>query len=137
MQHEEIIATIAGATATSRLEVAVCTDAQGARKTELRRLSWGAGVGWYSQQTLRLDARETEELLWALRGTRQRWRDQAAREHGKVIPFPVSPQRKEVRRAHPISRVQKKRTGSPSTEPPVTEKKRTKRGEEKATTLLA
>ena len=135
MQHEEIIAIIASATATSRLEVAVCTDSRGARKTELRRLSWGAGVGWYSQQTLCLDSHETRELLWALRGNRQRWCDQTALEHGKVIPFPVPPQRQETHREHP--QVQKKRTGSLSSELPVTEKKRTKRGEEKAATLLA
>jgi len=87
--QEEILTTIAGMSSDSRLEVALCTGSAEGRYLELRRLSWGEGIGWYRQQTLRLDAAEAEGLLLALRGSRNKWREQTEEPRGKVIPFPT------------------------------------------------
>jgi len=88
MPHEQILTTIVGVNENSRLEVALGADSQSERTLELRRLSWGEGVGWYCQQTLRLDAKEAENLLQVLRQSQRKWRDQSASRQGKVIPFP-------------------------------------------------
>jgi len=88
MRNEKVLTTIAGAGLTSRLEVAMCMEAQDGRTLELRRLSWGDGVGWYCQHTLRLDPREAESLFWALRGSRPQWREQSVEKRGKVIALP-------------------------------------------------
>jgi hypothetical protein len=137
MEREESRMTINGADPTSCLEVVVRADSQGKRKIELRRLLWGEGVGWYCQQTLRLNLNEAEDLFWALRGSRNRWRDRPASEQGKVIPFPVQPTDVRGQRLHRSGKAPKKRTGSPSYEPPVAEKKRTKQGEERSVTSRA
>lgn len=89
MSHEKIISTITSAHPDSLLEVALCQHDEGQPTVELRRLSWGEGVGWFRQQTLRLEATEAEDLLLALRGNRSQWRQQPAAPQGrKVIPFP-------------------------------------------------
>jgi hypothetical protein len=134
MQHEEILTTISGTNRASCLEVAFCTDSLGGRKLELRRLSWGEGVGWYCQQTLRLDPSESEELLWALKGNRYRWRDRPASGGGKVIPFPVLSAPQGDLRVQPVRKAAKTSTGNSSAELPVAAKRGTKRGEEKSAT---
>lgn len=89
MYQEEILTTIAGTSSDSRLAVALCMGGADGRYLELRRLSWGEGIGWYRQQTLRLDAAEAEGLLLALRGHRNKWREPTEEPKGKVIPFPM------------------------------------------------
>jgi hypothetical protein len=126
MQYEEILTTITSSNPTSCLEVAVCTDSQGERKVELRRLSWGEGIGWYYQQTLCLDPSEAEGLLGALKGHRRSWGDRPLSFPGTVIPFPV-PQASQARQhVHPFGKVREKRTSSPLAELPVAAKRRTK-----------
>lgn len=89
MQHKEILTTIAHPDSTSCLEVALKTDPEGRRTLELRRLLWGEGVGWYSQQTLSLETEEAEQLLHGLRRGRRSWGGQFATSGEKVIPFPL------------------------------------------------
>jgi hypothetical protein len=134
MQYEEILTTITSSNPTSCLEVAVCTGPQGKRKVELRRLWWGEGVGWYCQQSLRLDPSEAEGLLEALKGNRRRWGDRPLSFPGKVIPFPVPRASQTRQRVHPFGKVREKRTSSPLAELPVAAKRRVKRGEDKAAT---
>jgi hypothetical protein len=88
MPDEQILTTILGGNENARLEVALGADSQSGRTLELRRLSWGEGVGWYCQQTLRLNSKEVANLLRALRQNQSKWRDQSASRQGKVIPFP-------------------------------------------------
>jgi hypothetical protein len=88
MPDEQILTTILGGNENARLEVALGVDSQSGRTLELRRLSWGEGVGWFYQQTLRLDSTEAENLLRALRQNHCKWRDQPEKGPGKVIPFP-------------------------------------------------
>jgi len=87
--HEEILTAVAGTNPDSVLEVALCTGGADGRYLELRRLSWGEGIGWYRQQTLRLDVTEAEGLLLALRGNRNKWGERSEEPKGKVIPFPT------------------------------------------------
>ena len=54
-----------------RLEVHVEYDANGRPCTVLEDLSWGEGVGWYVQKTLRLDPAQVDALLGALCCVRQ------------------------------------------------------------------
>ena len=92
MQQEEILTTIASTSPDTLLEVALCAGSEGGQRIELRRLSWGDGVGWYRQQTLRLDAAEAKGLFQALRG---KWHDRSTRPAGKVIPFPALARRQK------------------------------------------
>jgi hypothetical protein len=89
VQQEEILTTITSANPDSVLEIALSTASGGRQKIELRRLSWGEGVGWYRQQTLQLDVSEAETLLLALRGNRRKWAPRLAISQGKVISFPL------------------------------------------------
>ena len=86
--REEIIATIPQ-DGEMTLEVAlVYTDAADA-SVELRHLVWGKGLGWYRQNTLRLEAPAAHSLLRSLGQVRHRLvpagKGASAR---KVIPFP-------------------------------------------------
>ena len=86
MSHEQILSTITAGEEHSRLEVALSCDASGEQTLELRRQSWGKGVGWYRQHTLQLGLTEAEALLQTLRTSA--WRKRAGGFGGKVIPFP-------------------------------------------------
>lgn len=86
MSHEQTLSTITADNEYSRLQVVLSCDAVGEQTLELRRQSWGKGVGWYRQHTLQLSLTEAEALLQTLR-TRA-WRKNPGRSGGKVIPFP-------------------------------------------------
>jgi hypothetical protein len=137
MEHEKVLTTIVGANKTSRLEVALGTDAHDGRTMELRRLLWGDGVGWYCQQTLRLDPREAENLLWALRSSQHQWRDRSATGQGKVIPLPLARMNQENESVPFPGKTQKMRPGSLSPVPPGPEKGRAKQGARKSATSRA
>ncbi len=50
-----------------RFEVEVCEQGGGRRRElTLKELSWGTGVGWFVQKSIRLDAPQVEALLKAL-----------------------------------------------------------------------
>src|SRR5262245_54518564 len=87
VKGEKVLATLGNRDAA--LEVALCTAATGGPHLELRRLSWGDGVGWYRQQTLQITVTEAEGLLLALRAGRSKWKARAADSSRKVIPFPT------------------------------------------------
>jgi hypothetical protein len=89
VQHETTLATIAGTNPETLLEIVLCPGRADEQYLELRRLSWGEGVGWYRQQTLRLNTDEAEELLLTLRGNRGKWRKRSQESQGKVILFPA------------------------------------------------
>lgn len=86
--REEIIATIPQ-DGEVNLEVAlVYTDAENA-SVELRQLVWGKGLGWYRQNTLRLEAQAGHALLRSLGQARHRLVPAGkAAPARKVIPFP-------------------------------------------------
>jgi hypothetical protein len=54
-------------------------------------LLWANGVGWYSQQALKIDPAEVTALFHALRVSKKKERSIASNGQGKVIPFPFSP----------------------------------------------
>jgi len=132
MQHEKILTTIVDASLTSRLEVAVCMDAQDGRTMELRRLSWGDGVGWYCQQTLRLGPREANGLFWALKGSRQQWRERSSTGQGKVIPLPLARMNRESKGVTFSGKAPKKRLDNLTPMPSGPEKGRAKPGSKKS-----
>lgn len=86
--QEEMIATIPQESPDSVLEVILVHGGCGDTAIELRRLSWGAGVGWYRQHTLRLDCAAAQALLQTLRRAQKRLGKGTASMPGKVIPFP-------------------------------------------------
>ena len=97
--REEIIATIPQGEEVN-LEVAlVHTDTNDA-SIELRQLVWGKGLGWYRQNTLRLEAAAAHALLRSLGQVRHRLVPTGnAASAGNVIPFPgVSPSLVETKR---------------------------------------
>lgn len=92
MADEKTLATIPSTDPETLLEVVLCTRATAPPIVELRRLSWGAGIGWFRQQTLRLEAGEVAHLFATLRRYHKRWQSPAAPSHAaKVIPFPRPP----------------------------------------------
>ena len=134
MSHEQILSTITADNEHSRLEVALSCDAAGERTLELRRQSWGKGVGWYRQHTLQLGPAEAEALLQTLRTSGRAWRKQSGRRSGgKVIPFPgcasgtaLGGGRTDIGR--PGERAKRtKKTGSPFMSCPLYQEKRMKR----------
>jgi len=58
--------SVGSETENRRFEVEVEHDDKGERRVVLRDMSWGPGVGWYVQKTLRLDAAQVDALLGAL-----------------------------------------------------------------------
>ncbi len=49
-----------------RLQLEVARDSAGKRELVLRELSWGNGVGWYTQKSIHLDSGQIDSLLKAL-----------------------------------------------------------------------
>ena len=49
-----------------RYEVEVSEDGRGRSDLTLRELSWGTGVGWFVQKSIRLEAPQVESLRKAL-----------------------------------------------------------------------
>ena len=58
-----------------RIEVRVTHKEDGSRHVVLQDLSYGAGIGWYPQKTIRLDPRQVEALMGALCCARQSARE--------------------------------------------------------------
>lgn len=58
---EIILATIPGARDDEQLEVALCQFADGS-KIELRQQTWGEGIGWFTQNRVRLEPQQVGEL---------------------------------------------------------------------------
>jgi hypothetical protein len=91
VQHEQILAMTTSTSQDTRLEVVLNQGADKELSIELRRLSWGRGVGWYRQQTLQIDATEAEQLLVALKATLRQCRSRSAPSQAKVLRFPDMP----------------------------------------------
>ena len=53
------------------MEVSISHDASGKRIVSLEDLSYGPGVGWYVQKTIRLDPEQIDALLGSLCCARQ------------------------------------------------------------------
>ena len=49
-----------------RVEVRVETDNDGRRQVILEDFSYGPGIGWYVQKTIRLDPQQVDALMGAL-----------------------------------------------------------------------
>lgn len=137
MQHEKALTTIVGENLTSRLDVSLQTDSQGRKTVELRRLSWGDGVGWYGQQTLCLDLKETACLLHALKQTRLAWQDRPMSNPRKVIPFPLSPMSREEQRSRSSRNGRKKQTSNTVSALSSRERRGTKQRKDQTTTSRA
>ena len=57
--------------ADRHIEVDVVMDAAGNRQVVLEDMSFGTGVGWYAQKTIRLDPEQVRALMRALCTCRQ------------------------------------------------------------------
>jgi hypothetical protein len=120
VHREEILTTVTNTNPDSLLEIALSTDSAGRQILELRRFSWGEGIGWYRQQTFQLDVAETEALLLSLRSNRRKWNPQLAQPQGKVIPFPLlAVARQQSRAPDRVSVEQKKERATQSLERPL------------------
>ena len=63
--NEAILTTLPSSSDDQRTIVVYCHDADGSQ-LELRQQSWGAGVGWFTQSTVRLDPEQVAGLRAAL-----------------------------------------------------------------------
>jgi hypothetical protein len=88
-RKEEVLATIPQRGGDTALEVVMAHDPGDGTAVELRYLVWGVGVGWYRQQTLRLDGTTARGLIQALGIVRRRMESQSLEglTH-EVLPFP-------------------------------------------------
>lgn len=64
-----------------RVEVTVTVDKTGERQVVLQDLSFGNGIGWYTEKSIRLDSKQVEALLRRLC---------ACRQHPSTRPDPSS-----------------------------------------------
>ena len=67
-----------------RIEVRVETDDDGRQQVILEDLSYGPGIGWYVQKTIRLDARQVDALMGALCCAKQESRRQRKFSGNKI-----------------------------------------------------
>ncbi len=54
-----------------RVEVSVTVDSAGERQVLLQDMSFGNGIGWYTEKSVRLDSKQVEALLRSLCSCRQ------------------------------------------------------------------
>ncbi len=76
--------------ADRRIDVDVVMDEAGNRQVVLEDMSFGTGVGWYAQKTIRLDSEQVRALMRALCTCRQVALDSRAAPNGQD-PRDVSP----------------------------------------------
>jgi hypothetical protein len=67
----ESLSSISAEPEPRRIEVTVSSSADGRRQVVLQDLSFGSGIGWYAQKTIRLDPQQVEALMGALCCVRQ------------------------------------------------------------------
>ncbi|HEY7495216.1 MAG TPA: hypothetical protein VIH59_29430 [Candidatus Tectomicrobia bacterium] len=85
---EEVLATIFQDGSDNVLEVAIIHDGATDPTVELRYLSWGTGLGWYRQHTLKLDRTAAWALLRTFGPLRRRLAKGTSSASGQqVIPL--------------------------------------------------
>ena len=67
-----------------RIEVRVETDDDGRRQVVLEDLSYGPGIGWYVQKTIRLDPEQVDALMGSLCCAKQESRRQRKFSGNKI-----------------------------------------------------
>jgi hypothetical protein len=88
-RQDEILATIPQEGGATALEVAMTHDAPNDLSIELRYLVWGRSLGWYRQQTIKLDGAAARDLIRALGVVQRRVERQLVEGLGSnVLPFP-------------------------------------------------
>ena len=65
--HEVILAEIPGSNAEERLLI-VHRNFAGESRIELRQQTWGEGIGWFTQNTMRLEPQQVAQLRATLGG---------------------------------------------------------------------
>jgi hypothetical protein len=93
LMHEEVLATIPQDGSDNVLEVALIHDGATDPSVELRYLSWGTGLGWYRQHTLKLDRTAAWALLRTFGPLRRRLaQDTSSTADRQVIPLTTARQ---------------------------------------------
>jgi hypothetical protein len=65
--HSEVtLASIPGSSEQERLLVVLCQIPGEGSRIEMRQQSWGEGLGWYTQSSVRLEPHQVAELRGAL-----------------------------------------------------------------------
>lgn len=87
--QEEVVATIPQDDAGNVLEVVLVQDGTSGPRVELRFLSWGTGLGWYRQYTIRLERTAARALLRTFDHLRRRleWNTSPTLRR-QIFPFP-------------------------------------------------
>jgi hypothetical protein len=99
--QEKIIAAIPQGREDIVLEVALIQDERTGISIELRSLTWSADVGWYRQQTLKLDRTAARALLRTLGYVRGHLGSEPCdMQATKVIPWPGTDRAKAVMQQH-------------------------------------
>jgi hypothetical protein len=57
-----VLATVAGNSATQRLQLLLVSLPEGGNRLELRQQSWSETVGWYTQNGVSIDPEQVAEL---------------------------------------------------------------------------
>ena len=93
MSHEQLLSTVTADDKHSRLDLVLSPNDEGEPALELRRLSWGKGVGWYRQHTLRLDPGRSRSAVAQLTHQPQRvaGRPSSAKRQGHPLSDRATP----------------------------------------------
>jgi hypothetical protein len=63
---ETVLASLAGSSSTERVLVVLCQDAGEPSRLEMRQQSWGVGVGWFTQSSVKLEPSQVSQLRQSL-----------------------------------------------------------------------
>ncbi|MFQ5580137.1 MAG: hypothetical protein ACE5FZ_05945 [Nitrospiria bacterium] len=90
---EQVIGVLSGDSESEKLEVFLNSEEGDAGRLHIRLLSWGEGIGWYSQKTIELDCRNLANLQTLCKKAEAHLRTErrkTPRSSGKVISFPTN-----------------------------------------------
>lgn len=89
---KRLIGVLEGRDGVEKVEV-LLNRGQGSKgEISLRLLSWGEGIGWYPQKTIRLDSRQLRALQTLLKKADMLLRPggkEGMKIRGKILPFPL------------------------------------------------
>ncbi|NKE73529.1 hypothetical protein [Candidatus Manganitrophus noduliformans] len=89
---KDVVGILKGREGTERVEILLSRGEENEGKFYLRFLSWGEGIGWYPQKTIRLDSRQLHTLRIVLKRAEKLLepkRIAKKQTRGKVLPFPL------------------------------------------------
>ena len=87
IKQPKVLAQLDGENAKEKIELVLRHMEEGSTALEVRSLSWGQGIGWYTQKTIVLDPGQVRRLASLLRRTALT--SQTRTGGRKILTFPT------------------------------------------------